>query len=133
MASISNFTIGNKYNFTTYPSVLGTFSEVTVEGFVNHKAAGLYIDVPAMHANVFGSIPAGLCPNDVRQYDFMVLSHPNGTQTAIGLPWINDASIEEVQSKRCIISIENESQDRAMVLRDALLAVGARVSDIRFE
>lgn len=133
MSSITNFQLGAKYNFVVYPTVLGTFKNVKIEGFVDYATAGNYIDVPAMHANVFGSIPTGLCPNDPRQYNYLLIRLSNGTQTAIGLPWISESTIELVESKRCIIVLEDESSERASILRSALAAVGGKVTSIQFE
>lgn len=133
MANMSNFSLGKAYNFTVYPTILGTFNHVTVEGIVDHKAAAFYIDPYALHVNVFSTIPAGLCPNDPTQYYYLVVKHPNGQQTAIGLPWIDSGTIEENTTTDCYLKLIDVSPDKLELIKEMCSGNGFTIGSVQFK
>lgn len=94
MARYDQFVPQVQYTFTTYaPALFGTFEGVTANGIVDHRMANNYIDTAAYHANIYGALPPGEVVNDHTKYSYLVVTLPNGTQTALGLPWIVEDSV----------------------------------------
>lgn len=125
MANSTQFDLGSVYDLTTYaPALLGTFRNVRVEGIVDHRTAGQYIDPAAYHANVYGTLPENSTPNDYRRYYYLILLLPNGTRTALGLPWVDGNTVTLKQRNKITIHIEDVGPDDIEELRLALSANG---------
>lgn len=133
MATKNDFDIGSTYNFSVYPSILGLFNGVVVEGIVDYKGASFYIDPHTLHVNVFSSIPAGLCPDDPTQYHYIVVKQPNGSQTAIGLPWIDSGTIELQQRTDCHLTLLDVSPDKLELIREMCSANSFTIGSVRFK
>lgn len=134
MATSDQFKLGSVYDFTTYaPGVLGTYRNVRVEGIVDHRTAFQYVDPAALHANVYGSLPANSAPNDFRQYYYLVVLQPNGTRLAVGLPWIQGTSIELKERNRIRAVIEDVGVDDMERVKRALQSNGFTVGEVTLD
>ncbi len=81
MTSIYDIQIGQRFSFEVYPSaILGNnFQDVRLEGIVSARTAAAYgVDIQALHANVYPTLPAGMAPNDPIQYPYVRIQHQNG-------------------------------------------------------
>lgn len=132
MASKTDFTDGAVYNFVTTSAVLGTFKNVTAEGVVNYRVASKYIDAAALHANVFSTLPPGT-PNDFTQYQYLIIRHPNGNESAVGLPWIQDGTVELIQRTDCYIKLVDVSSEKEALIRQLIADNGFRLGSITFK
>lgn len=131
MANSSQFNLGSVYDLTTFaPALLGTFRNVRVEGIVDHRAASQYIDPAAYHANVYGTLPANTAPNDYRRYYYLILLMPNGTRTALGLPWVDGSTVTLKERNKITIHVEDVGPDDIENLKLALSANGYRAVTI---
>lgn len=125
MANSNQFNLGSVYDLTTFaPALLGTFRNVRVEGIVDHRTASQYIDPAAYHANVYGTLPENSAPNDYRRYYYLIVLLPNGTRTALGLPWIDGASIELKERNKITVSISDVGPDDIERIKLALSSNG---------
>lgn len=97
------FAIDDVISFNVYPSaILGSsFTRVKVLALLDAETAKLFgIDPVALHAAIYPTLPA---PDKVTykkytDYKYIKVKLPNGTITALGLPWINMASVVVVTS-----------------------------------
>lgn len=130
MADQTHFTIGSNYDFNSYaPAILGSFSNVKVLGIVDHSSVRQYIDPAVYHIKVYGNIPAGT-PDDYRQYYYLVIQHPNGNKTAVGLTWIDASSIVNKGLATVVATISNVDPANVQLIRRALSAHGFNEVDI---
>lgn len=110
-------------NFNTYaPDLLGNnFQRVQIKGFLDHKSAFQYIDVPAKHANVFPYLPPGT-PNDFTKYLYVKVQFPNGKEDVLGVPWINQSTLQVVEETTFLITIRGKQPSDEAAIRTMLLA-----------
>lgn len=133
MAEKSDFETGSIYNFTTYaPSLLGNYNTVSVDGIGNHVVVRGLIDPAALHAQVYPSLPSTV-KDDYREYFYLLLTRPNGQRTAVGLPWIEASSIERIDKRRIVATVENAGVDDVERIRKILLANNYKVGDVTIE
>lgn len=131
MAQETQFTVGNKYNFTVVaPAILGNQTNVEVLGVVTHQVANVYGDIAAMHASVYGSLTPGVYKDDYTSYTYLLFKTTNGTVVAFGLPWIDENSVEVVGTKTMYVTIPDVSNVDIENVRKALVAIGKVPSNI---
>lgn len=104
----TNFKNRVKYSFDIYPvAILGTgFKNVTVDSQLNYQTAMGFIDVDALHQNVYAYLPAGT-PDRPQDFDYLLITTEDGNQTVIGIPWIVDESVVVVQNLKASVLIED--------------------------
>lgn len=119
------FVIKGVYSFILYPATVirGDFSNLTIMATMDYESALQLGDIPAVHANVFPYLPAGT-PNDPSQYDYVKVKLSSGIVTVLGMPWINQSTIELVQSLSATVVIEGVSNSDGPRIRDALVQNG---------
>tara|TARA_B100000929_G_scaffold291132_1_gene288232 strand:- start:8860 stop:9261 length:402 start_codon:yes stop_codon:yes gene_type:complete len=124
MANMNEFQLQSVYDFTTHaPSVLGDFKKVKVVAFGDWNIAQTYIDVAAMHVNVYGTLPAGTI-NDYKSYSYIIIVLQNGERTALGLPWIDSASIQLFERNTIYATIEDVGPDDVDKIKRVLSSNG---------
>ena len=136
MATANQFTIGQRYNLSTYaPAVLGdNFKNFTVLAILDaDTAAALGTDVAALHASVYPSIDDPKPTNNYKSYHYVRGETANGTKVILGLPWIVEASVVEVGAQTRVIRVANTTAADEITLREALSANGYSVLDIATE
>lgn len=134
MANSNQFNLGSVYDLVTYaPALLGTFRNVRVEGIVDHRTASQYIDPASYHANVFGALPENSAPDDYRRYYYLLILQPNGTRTALGLPWIDGTTVELKERNTITIRVDDVGPDDIEKLKMALSANGYKAVTIEID
>lgn len=111
--SIYNVQIGQRCSFEVYPtSVLGNnFNDVRLEGIISARTAASYgIDIQALHANVYPTLPAGTVPDDAFQYGYIRIQLPSGEFTVLGIPWIRSETVVISTGGKIVLTFEDKTQ-----------------------
>lgn len=90
---------------------------------MDHEMAMQQADIYALHVNVFPYLPEGT-PNDASQYDYMCVRMGNGEKTIIGMPWIKLDTVELIDSRTCVATIDDVSGADLERIRAALAQNG---------
>lgn len=136
MPSIYDVQIGQRFSFEVYPtSIIGNnFQDVRLEGILSARAAASYgVDIEALHANVYPTLPEGTVPNDPFQYSYIRIQYPSGEYGVIGIPWIRPESIVLSQGGKVMLTFDDKTQvdlDRILL---ALSSNGYRPDDVRVQ
>ena len=130
MASQDQFKIGSTYSFTTYsPSLLGNFRNVSIDGVGDYQIARHFIDPAAMHIALYDVLPEST-PDDHRKYNYIVMTKTSGEKTALGLPWIDGNSIEQIERQKIEVKLEDVGTEDIERVRKLLLANGYEVASV---
>lgn len=111
--SIYNVQIGQRFSFEVYPTaILGNnFRDVRLEGIISARTAASYgVDIEALHANVYPSLPPGTAPNDPFQYNYIRIQYPSGELAVLGIPWIRQETIQISTGGRVTLAFEDKTQ-----------------------
>ena len=102
----------NIVSFQVYPSgILGTkFNNVQIMGILDAASCVGIIDPPALHANVYPTLPAGAV-DDYTKYPYYKIKLQDGTVTCIGRPWIREETVKVVTQQDLHIVLNNISLD----------------------
>lgn len=121
----SLFTVNSKYNFEVFPvQILGVdFKNVVVLGVITADIAQNFLDIDAVHVQVYPYLPQGT-PNDPRSYDYVMIKSLSGEKTVLGIPWINADTIINVESGIIAVQISNVNSQDIQRVSDALIANG---------
>lgn len=124
-SSISSDNIDKVLSLTTYaPALLGSnFQRVKLLGILDYRSVYPWIDPAATHANVFPSLPPGT-PNNHTKYSYAKFEFPNGKIVILGLPWINDSTVEVIEEVTFNVVIRGEDITKFQTIQDALLNAG---------
>lgn len=119
-------TRGDVVSFTVYPiAILGTkYISVKVLSILDYETAKSFVDVDALHRNVYPTLPIGVVPNDPSQYDYVKVRFSSGNYDIIGLPWINAATIVVSSSQTIQLTFINISPTDQNRLRQIVQANG---------
>lgn len=130
MASV--FDIKGVYNFDVYPSaILGTsFQNVTILSIMDYESALNFGDIASLHVNVFPYLPEG-SPDDPTATDYVRIRTSSGAATIIGVNWIVAETIEQVNSRRAIATIENVTSSDVPRIISALTQNGFNFVDVK--
>lgn len=121
--SIADY-VGSTIRFNTKaPGVLGANRDnVTVTALLDLDTAALLSDVRAKHAQVRNYISE--LPQSAGSYKYVKLLYGNGQVEIIGVPWVDDSSIEVITSRQLVIVVDNVSDSTEQLIRQALLQNG---------
>lgn len=124
-AAISSDNIGKVLNLATYaPGVLGSnFQRVKLVGILDYRSVFSLIDPAAVHANVYPSLPSGV-PNNYSKYSYAKFEYSNGKEFVLGIPWINQDTVEIVEQVKFTVEIFDEDITKFNAIRDALIQAG---------
>ena len=127
-----NFNVNGKYTFEVYPiTILGNdYKNVIVLGVVNPSIAQKFLDIDAVHNQVYPYLPEGV-RDDPRAYDYVLLRTISGETTVLGIPWINQESIVEVESTTMIVEILDVTSQDIEKVSDALIVNGYNKFNIK--
>lgn len=133
MLSTTAIPINAIVSFELYASsVLGTgYQGAKILAILDADSAFAYIDPPAMHANVYPSLPAGV-PDAYDGYSYLKLKLASGQVTAIGIPWIKDDTFTVSTTRKMQITIDNVSPDNQNKVLLALSAAGFSVDGVKY-
>ncbi len=121
----TSLVINGKYNFEVFPSLLlgNNFKNVTILGIIHPSIAQNFLDLEAIHAQVYAYLPEGT-PDNARGYDYVMIKSLSGDTTVLGMPWINQETIVNVESGTMIVEILNVTSQDIQRVSDALAANG---------
>ena len=130
----SPFIVNGKYSFEVFPSaILGNdFKNVTVLGVVHPSIAQSFMDIEATHVQVYSYLPQGT-PDNARGYDYVMLRTLSGEMTVLGLPWINEATIVNVESGTMVVELVDVTSQDIQRVSDALIANGFHKFNIKMK
>jgi len=115
---------------TKAPGVLGAARDnVKVVAVLDYDTAALLEDVRAKHARVRNYIPS--LPQAAGAYNYVRILYSNGEYEILGVPWIDENTIEVISSRKLVITIEDVSDSTETLARQALLQNG--ISNFTFE
>lgn len=127
MISTSGIQLFSYVTFSLYGSAtLGNgYTNVKVLGIIDGDTAGLFAPVATIHADIYPLLPAGT-PSDFNAYPYLKLGLNDGSVTAIGLPWIVDASFVVSQNRTMTITLPSLTPDDQNRVTAALSAIGMK-------
>lgn len=123
-----DFVTRRTYSFSVYPSALfGTdFGQCRVLSVMDAETAQRSgLDVVAKHAQVKPSIPDSVgMPNDPYAYDYVQFLTPSGARVILGIPWIDEQTIEVVTSQTATAVIAGITARDVPIIKQALAMNG---------
>lgn len=131
----TNFQINQVYSFKVYPAALlgDGFQNVTIAGVVDAETANQFVDIQALHQQIYPSLPAGT-PSDPFKYTYLKIKRPGQTGPAyLAVPWIKDDTVIGVEALTMVITcgpVEAADEARA---RAALVRNNIPVQSIEFK
>lgn len=100
----------DRVNFRLHDGLQATiptnFDNVTVVALLDADTARTLIDPYSLHANVYPNLKDKGCPDDPERYNYIKVKLSNGSFTAVGVPWINDTTIEKLASETAQIKVQ---------------------------
>lgn len=130
-----NLQLQGIYSFEVYPiAILGTaFKNVKVLSILDPETAEASgLDIRAMHAQVYPSLPAST-PNDPTKYNYVKVKLPSGQNQILGMAWIVENTIESVSLGKFIVELDNIASSEQQSIINALTANGKKVTKITFQ
>lgn len=115
------------------PNVLGSvYQDVKVLALLDVATAADQIDPYSLHANVYPSLPPGV-EDDPTSYQYVKVQHPNGTNSIIGIPWIDFSTITLSGKGKLTIVINDVNPDDKHAIMRALASNGYTPHKVYFE
>jgi len=95
----TTYQVNSTYNFKCYaPSILSSdFSNVVVLSVLSFSIASKFREVSAVHAQIYNQLPSGT-PNQPEKYTYLQIQFPDKSTDIIGIPWIDDSSVQLVDN-----------------------------------
>lgn len=134
MATSDKLKLGSSVSLDLYPAaILGTgYTNAKVQAVVDMTTAkALGFDPEAMHVNVYPTLPPGT-PDDPRQYLYVKLLLQSGQSVIVGLPWIKEETIREIQFTTLAFKVQGVGPDDYEKVIKALAANGYTAVDVTF-
>lgn len=121
----SDMKIGNVYSFSTYSTAfLGArITRAKLIGSVNAGMARKFSPIDQTYPQVFPTLPQGSV-YDVDGQQYFLFEQQNGSTLVMAKQWINESSLEEIQSVNIVIRIEGADASAADKASRALKAAG---------
>ncbi len=113
------------YDFSIHPAQVlpGDYTAVTINAILDAETARQTHDIDAIHASVYPYLPVGT-PDDPNSYDYVKVRLNNGTSTILGIPWIIQSTIQERESVKIYILLEDATMSSVEQARSALVMNG---------
>lgn len=126
MISTASIVLPSTVNFSQYaPAIIGAgYEGARVLAILDADSASAYIDAAAIHASIYPALAPQGTPNDYTAYPYLKLKLASGQTTAVGLPWIIDASYVVVQTAKMTIVLDSVSPTDQNNVKAALSAIG---------
>lgn len=94
-------------------------------------AMAMNIDIEAMHASAYASLPDGT-PNDARQYDYFQIRLADGTTRVMGVPYVRDGSVKVSGGKTLVLTFTEITNEQFHRIKEALSSNGFSPSNAVF-
>ena len=119
------FEVGKAYTFQVHPSniIENVFDHVVCIANLSGNSAARYIDIEAMHAQVYPYLPSGT-PDSATMYNYAQFQLQDGSIVTIGIPWVNIDTIEVSDSQMIVVRIRGVTVNKVNDIRSALIANG---------
>lgn len=131
MEIFPNVTLGDVISFSVFDNVKAViptkFENVQVVANLDADSARTLMDPYTLHRNIFPLLADGTCPDDPYQYQYLKVKLPNGRYAAVGMPWIDQTTIEKRDSSTAQVVISEISSSDLSRLKDHLAAGGWRL------
>lgn len=133
MLNINQITLGSVVSFDLWPSMIigNSFSHAKIEGILNFDDANKYIDVMAVHIQVYPTLPTGVA-NNPRSYYYLKLRLLTGETTVIGIPWVKEDTFTTISSTAIRFTIPEISHTDEQIIRAQLGALGYELVDVEY-
>lgn len=120
-----NFEIDKVYTFNTRaPALLGAqVTRATLKGIIDYSVAITFLNVDLQHRKVYPALPSGTV-NDPKKFTYLLFRTESGELTVFAYEWIDDTSIEVVDSTTLTVTLPGVSNSDANKVRDALNLIG---------
>lgn len=120
-----NFEIDKVYTFNTRaPALLGAqVTRATLKGIIDYSVAITFLNVDLQHRKVYPTLPPGTV-NDPKKFTYLLFRTESGELTVFAYEWIDDTSIEVVDSTTLTVTLPGVSNSDANKVRDALNLIG---------
>lgn len=120
-----NFDIDKVYTFNTRaPALLGAqVTRATLKGIIDYSVAVTFINVDLQHRKIYPALPPGTV-NDPKKFTYLLFKTESGELTVFAYEWIDDTSIEVVDSTTLTVTLPGVSNSDANKIRDALNLIG---------
>lgn len=105
------------------------FENVIIRTPLDLESVSQVIDPISLHRNIYPTLPEGTV-EDNPDYMYLKVRLPNGQDTAVGIPWIDQTTIEVRNSTDLQIIVPNASTLDAQRIRQLLSAGGYTMSSI---
>jgi hypothetical protein len=122
---VYNFEIDKVYTFNTRaPALLGAqVTRATLKGIIDYSVAITFLNVDLQHRKVYPALPSGTV-NDPKKFTYLLFRTESGELTVFAYEWIDDTSIEVVDSTTLTVTLPGVSNSDANKVRDALNLIG---------
>ena len=120
-----NFDIDKVYTFNTRaPALLGAqVTRATLKGIIDYSVAVTFINVDLQHRKIYPTLPPGTV-NDPKKFTYLLFKTESGELAVFAYEWIDDTSIEVVDSTTLTVTLPGVSNSDANKIRDALNLIG---------
>lgn len=122
------YVLGKTYSFNVYaPNVLGTdFQNVKLLAIMDADTATRSgLDIYSQHRKIYPYVPAEVgMPDDPTQYNYIQIITQAGNRTILGMPWIDESSIEVVTAQTIVATIGGVTASDMAIIRQALAQNG---------
>lgn len=120
-----HFEIDKVYTFNTRaPALLGAqVTRATLKGIIDYSVAVTFINVDLHHRKIYPALPQGTV-NDPKKFTYLLFKTESGELTVFAYEWIDDTSIEVVDSTTLTVTLPGVSNSDANKIRDALNLIG---------
>ena len=118
-------TINSYYSFLTRaPGILGaTYSNMRLVSVMTYDLARNFIDINAMHANIYPTLPSGF-PDNPQGYTYYMFKTENGENAVFADIWIDTGSITEKSSQSIMVEINKISNSDITRIQTTLTSMG---------
>lgn len=126
--------INDTISFSVYPSaIIGTtFSYCQITAVLDYDTVKNFIDVDALHNNVYPTLPE-TTSNNPSQYQYLKILLPSEQYTYIGLPWVDQESILKHSESRIRFTVEQVNSEDLSKINLLLSANGYNAIDWQVE
>ena len=127
--------LGDVVSFNVFDNVKAViptkFENAQLVAVLDADTAKSLIDPYTLHRNIFPLLEAGTSPDNPESYTYIKVKLANGKFTAVGMPWINQTTIEKRDSSTAQITVGNISSTELQRFKDHVTAGGWSVLEAK--
>ncbi|WP_257292017.1 phage DNA polymerase-associated SH3 family protein [Endozoicomonas sp. ONNA1] len=125
MEIFTGISLGDTVSFTLYPAgIIGTvYDHCRINALLDAQTARQFIDIDALHANVYPTLPEGTI-NDPSGYLYLKVKLPSGIDSVVGMNWIDQGTLIRHESMTATFTVDNVDTTDIEKIKLALSANG---------